>query len=966
MSEWKTNCPSAPYKTSRRILLTIAFLLLCLSPISAVNPALPADGYIIDQWGPAEGFPSNYVFALMQSTDGYLWLGTDKGLVRYDGRKFKTFSVTHSKHWDKNTVYSIIRTRPPSRGVGEAAPPENGDTPLHATANLWAATSNGLFRSNGNNFKPVNLPDAPPTGKTASKVFQDSFGTLWTGTTNNGLYRLSKGMFKRYGPPHKTTAGGLNAQCITFILEDDTGGLWVGGSDKGLFYGRNEHFLKYKLSPADREYSVYDACIDNNGTLWVATNHGLVALSNPHSSRGKKIRLYNTEHGLKDNCIRKIHLDSLYTLWVGTAKALHRMTGTDVPPFFEICMDNVSVHSILEDNEKSLWVGTGGDGLKRLRDATIKTYSQQQGFPGNIVFICKSKNTDIWMGDGNGNLHRYKNNKLHKFLKKDNKVGGIRGLGEDASGNLWFGTLLKGLYRLDVNQNKLTHYDPKTYPALERPRAIVSDSRGRLWIGTSGKGVTCRENETFTTYTIAHGLAGNEIYNIYEDKKHNLWFATNKGLNFLENGKPLKGHLETFLPDHFVMAIYEDPTRAGTLWVGSMHDGLIRIKEGKTSYVTKAHEATGNSVFQIVEDTFENFWLSGNNGITRINKKELCNHLLDPQKYPDFKCTSYDVKDGMKIQQCTPSARNSIAKTPGGELWFATRKGIVAIRPENVTLNRHPPPVVMEKIAFNGKTIPITASGNHFKGISNLEFHFSAITFIKTGMAHIQYMLQGVDEKWQQVPPFEKSSAFYRGLPSGNYVFKVIAANNDGVFNREGISFSFSLGTYFYQTLLFKIFLGVAGIPILWALAIGFKKYRLHHKLKKKYRNSTLNPNKTESILKKLNYLFEIKEIYKDDALSIRRLARKLKIKPRVLSQIINEQLNRSFSDLVNSHRIEAAKRILNGTATGTFSGVIESILDVGLEVGFNSKATFNRAFKKNTGLSPSRYKEKYEVNKKE
>jgi AraC-like DNA-binding protein len=267
-------------------------------------------------------------------------------------------------------------------------------------------------------------------------------------------------------------------------------------------------------------------------------------------------------------------------------------------------------------------------------------------------------------------------------------------------------------------------------------------------------------------------------------------------------------------------------------------------------------------------------------------------------------------------------------------------------------INKLPPPVIIEKIIVDRQSVPKNQDNPSFRGVSDIEFYFTAPTFIAPGKVKFKTKLEGYDKRWHLVSPAQNRIAEYSDLPSGEYRFKVIACNRDGIWNNTGDSFSFSIKRYFYQGIFFKISIFLSPLFIVIVLFYFLRKHSFLKKFRRKYKTSILDPEKAERYLKKLFYILEVEKVYKDEELSLQSLAEKLSIPPRELSQVINERLDMNYSNFINSYRIEEAKNLLFAPGEND-----HSILDIAYEAGFNSKAVFNRAFKKFTGMTPSEFR---------
>jgi len=437
------------------------------------------------------------------------------------------------------------------------------------------------------------------------------------------------------------------------------------------------------------------------------------------------------------------------------------------------------------------------------------------------------------------------------------------------------------------------------------------------------------------------------VFVIREDKNKNIWIGHEKGLIMAPAGDIDAPDIKTYLPGVTVTEIYEDSS--GVFWVGTDADGLKRFEKGQWVSFPPNNGLKDKKIYNILEDDRENFWIGTQDGILKISKAELNDFAAG--KIEQFQVTVFGLADGMINVVCRPVANNSAIKTDDGELWFGTLRGIAVVNPEKVYINRCPPPVVIKEAIFNYESISLASSGKSFTGIKDILFYFTAPSFASPERVKISYMLEGHDQAWNTIKSSSPRKAHYKKLPPGRYRFRVIACNSSGVWNNTGATFAFVLKPYFYQTPVFKIVAFITGLLIVIGSYLGLKKFLYHRKLRNKYRTSTLDPEKAEKCLKQLQRLMEVDKLYRDEELSLDSLAGKLAIAPRYLSQVVNEQFNKNLRDFLNEYRVAEAKEFLVRHGKNN-----HKILGIALEVGFNSKEVFNRAFKKHTGITPSEF----------
>jgi AraC-like DNA-binding protein len=470
-------------------------------------------------------------------------------------------------------------------------------------------------------------------------------------------------------------------------------------------------------------------------------------------------------------------------------------------------------------------------------------------------------------------------------------------------------------------------------------------------VGTE-RGLCLHRGETFESYTIRDGLSNNYINSIYEDGDHNLWVGTSNSLNFVKNGEFTSANIKKYLKGVPISSIYEDKRKV--LWIGTYGLGLKRFKGGEFFSFTGQNGLSCNNIHKIIEDETGNFWISSDSGVLKVSKNEL--NEAAAGNMDEINCVLFGLSDGMKSIECSRSTLNSAIRTQNGEIWFATKNGISVIDPGKIRINKFPPTVIIERIRLNGRQELQNIRVNDFKvkgdRINDVVIDFTATTFISPEKVKFKYMLKGYDLHWRYSESGLQRNADYPGLPPGRYTFKVTAGNSDGVWSKPGDFLTFTLQPGFFKTVLFKILL--VCLLLCAAIALYFIYKKNFFKQEGKYKNSHLNRERDEEYLKKLLYLLEIEKVYRDENISLQLLSEKSEIPPHYLSRVINEKMNKNFISLINGFRVEEAKKRLADPKDKHLS-----ILGIAFDVGFNSKAAFNRAFKRHTGMTPSGYKKK-------
>ena len=787
---------------TRRCFLFL--FLLVSTALMALDPDKTITQYTVQVWNIESGLPGNSVLALQQTGDGFLWIGTQDGLVRFDGIKFQLFSRGNVPQLTNNEIRALY---------------EDGN------GTLWIGTSSGGLTCFKEGKFTTYSTAAHKYLHRISAISGDRWGNLWIGSITKGLTCLSSGKFTNY-----TTKQGLPHNQVGGIYKDKNRDLWVttaNGIIKILEPGNFQVYAPPNRFPYLKTASLYDT---DTGALWIGTvKDGLFRMKNNVISR------YGADEGVPKRPITSLYRDSMKNLWIGTdGGGLTRMSngifstlrsGDGLADGF--------VYPIIQDREGSLWVGTLDGGLHQLRDDKFTTYTTREGLAHDYSYcIHEARDGRLWIGTKGGlSVLRSKTGK--PFTELFNKV--VSAIYEDPRGRPWIGTW-EGLHRF--TNGKHTIITKKDGLSDNRISCILGDSRGNTWIGTrDGLNRIDAGSDRITVFTKTADPTGNIIQFIFEDGKENLWVGTDAGLNTVKDGALTAYTLNPECREKVFRCAHED--NRGVLWFGT-DSGLIRMSSSATIYnYTLQSGLIEGDIYSILEDEHGYLWMAGRNGVSRVKKKEL--EDFSQREIAKIQPETYNEKDGMKSRWCIGPAY----KTRDGKFWFPTSVGVAMIDPNQIKTNPTPPPLMMEKIIIDGKTIksfcggsrgavfcqrwqvqatgageelendikneanfnrspmpwgPLAAGGNLEipPGVKRLEFYYTAVSFIKPGRIKFRIKLIGYDEDWVDMGPSRRAT--YTGLSPGNYNFRVTACNPDGVWNKEGVSFSFYLKPHWYKT----------------------------------------------------------------------------------------------------------------------------------------------------------------------
>ena len=759
------------------LAVTWAQLALALDPKKAITQ------YLHEAWTAENGLPQNTVQAIIQTRDGYLWLGTQDGLVRFDGTHFTPFSNGNGDGIKQPHILCLYEDREGS---------------------VWIGTlGGGLNRFKDGKLTSYTTKDGL-SSDTVGSIYEDAKGTLWIGT-REGLNQFKDGKFSVY-----TTKDGLSNNIVRAIYQDQEGSLWIGTRGGGLNRFKDGKFTSYTTKDGLSDDYVWTIYEDQEGSLWIGTEG-----SGLNRFKDGKFTSYTTKDGLLSNQIRALWEDKKGNLWIGTlGGGLSRFRDGKLASYTaKDGLSDDSVMSIYEDKEGSLWLGTNASGLSRLKDGRFSAYTIKEGLSNNMVWtIYGGRDGSIWAGT-QGGLNHLKDERVTAYTTQNGlSYDAIMAIYEDKEGNLWVGTNGGGLNRF--RDGKFTVYTTKDGLSNNNVRSIYEDKEGNLWVGTNGGGLNRFKDGKFSVYTTKDGLSNNFVRSIYQDREGNLWIGTNGGgLNRFKGGKLSAYTTREGLSNDFVWTIYED--QEGSLWIGTEGGGLNRLKNGKITSFTTKDGLFNNIVFAILEDDHANLWMSCNKGIFRVSKQEL-NDFADG-KLHSISSVVYETADGLRSNECNTGSPAG-CRTRDGKLWFPTIKGVAVIDPNNIQINTLVPPVTIEQVIIDGKAVGPTEKIEMPPGRGELEFHFTALSFLAPEKVRFKYKLEGFDKDWTEAKTERKSH--YTNIPPGRYRFRVMACNNDGIWNEAGATFDFYLKPHFYQTTWFYALCALAV-----ALA-GFGIYR--------------------------------------------------------------------------------------------------------------------------------------------
>lgn len=751
-------------------LCMVSFVFLCTSAF-ALDPDRALTQYIQDVWTTDNGLPQNSVFGITQTHDGYIWMGTMEGLVRFDGARFTVFNKQNTPAIKENWVMRVQEDQ---------------------EHNLWIGTrGGGVTRLKDRNFTNfvTQLPDPFIVA-----LCNDHSGGVWIGTTS-GLSHFQNEKFTNY-----TGKDGLTNDHIYSLYLDSADTLWIG-TRAGLNFFKNGKFGAITTEDGLPHNTVYTVAKDDGTGLWIGTKGGGLT----HYQDGKL-----TAYAIGVD-VWSIVQDRKKNVWLGTnGGGIKRFSDGKIAQYsLAEGLPSDSGYPLLEDREGSLWIGTNGGGLARLRDGKVKVYSTKEGLSNDMATsVYQDHEGAIWIGTVGSGLNCFRDGKFTLYTTRDGLSDDtISSFAEDKDGTLFIGTNL-GVNRF--KENKFSAITKKDGLLDDTVYALQPARDGGLWIGT-GNGLNHLQDGKLTSYTQKDGLSGRFVYVIFETPDGAVWIGTDNGVDRLKDGKITAYTTGQGLSNDEIFSLHGDDQ--GNLWIGTNGGGLNRFKNGRFQSVTVEQGLFDNRVYQILEDSDHNFWMSSNRGIFRVSIREL-NDAADG-RIPAVTSVSFGKSDGMRNQECNGGSFPAGWKTREGKLWFPTIAGVVVIDTRHIPRNDIVPPVHVEEMLADKQPIDSTTLP---AGKEKFEFHYTALSFLVPERVRFRYKLEGFDRDWTDAGT--QRAAYYTHLPHGDYTFRVQACNDDGVWNEAGASLSFQLMPHFYQTPWFY------GLCLIGAVALTAGAYR--------------------------------------------------------------------------------------------------------------------------------------------
>ncbi len=749
-------------KHRKALFLGNVFLLASVLGLKAQQTKVESDSLLsqssIAQWTSDNGLASNNITSAIRDHDGFVWITSYNGIMRFDGIQADMYDETKIPSFTNGAIYTVEEQMP---GV------------------LWfTSQNNGVLRFRNGQFDNID-PEGKILPKSVRCLRFDKDSTVWVGTNNSGLYKIQGKIISKVDLPelHKAT--------IIEMSIDANHVLWIAAGGKGLFSYDGKKLESIQGLSSTIVNSVY---IAPDNSILIGTLAGLDIYKSGKITHHSK---------LKNFTVNKVICDRYNRVWVGTEFGLGRFILGNEENFSFIGENDgfplSRINSLYFDDENSLWLSTGRDGLVQLRETTIVNISKQQGLANsksNIVYEGSGNN--FYIGSDGGGLDLYKNGKITPIkLQTPLFEAGIRDIYQDDNDNLWLASY-RGLLKKSKTDEQL--YDLKDGLTAIDIRRILPAEHGDLWLASrSGGLMKFSSGKVITKYNKENGLNSSYILALEKDKEGNLYLGTHSGgmAIITKDGQVKKFSLTSSDEGILIFNIHID--EQGKIWVVS-GVGLFHFDGKAFKKIILAKSLKGEVFFDWIEDHLGNVWITSSVGVLKITKSEIERHLRGEVPEVNFKLI--DSRDGMKNKECTAATHALFSSDR--RIWVPTINGVSLLYPEKLLESKILPPVYITSFSVDDQKIESGSSMIIKPGRIRYNFTYTAPSFIKPKKIQFKYKLENVDAAW--INAGTERQVTYTNLAPGNYTFKVIACNSDGYWNENGATLTFTVQPFYYQT----------------------------------------------------------------------------------------------------------------------------------------------------------------------
>ena len=786
-----------------RLALAAASMLLFCPVACALNPGLEVNQYAHTAWPARERFTGT-TQSIVQTADGRLWLGTEFGLLRFDGMRFSPWTPPAGERLPNSNIMALLAARDGTLWIGTIAglasfnngrlihDPKFAGGPVFALledreGTVWVGLHGRLCAIRGGNTECSDSergarPSPDHLGRVAVySFFEDGEGGLWAGEAESGLWRW------RPGPPKRVLPGAINSPQALAPGDHGTGLIAAIGGVLRKVGGEDSQ--EYTI-PGMRQPSARHLLRDRNGALWIGTaQQGLLRVHDGKTSQ------FAHGDGLSSDSVTALFEDREGSIWVGTTDGIDRFREPAVSTISAKQGLSRRAWSVLAARDGSLWIGTQ-DGLDRWQQGQMTVYrfrtepgtqsgGERNGAPREVTDTALADNSTgslfedqrgrIWVTSRKGAAW-FENGRFTR-VRGSLPVGAANAIAADQHGGVWISYAAFGQFHVVDGKVIESANWPWSDPEDARVSTVVSDPlTGGLWVGFKHDGLTYLTRPQAGMYSPIEGAGAERVWNFHRDHEGTLWAAT--------------------------------------------EGGLRRIRDGHVATLTAKNGLPCDAVRWVIEDDAFSLWLYTACGLLRITRPDLEAWVSDQNR--KIHTTMLDGADGVRVHALLNPYTPVVTKSPDGKIWFAHLDGVSVIDPLDLRTNKVPPPVYIEQIiADDRKYTPIRGLRLPPR-VRDLSIDYTALSFVAPEKMRFRFKLEPQDQEWREVVNVRQVE--YSNLSPGNYRFCVMASNNSGVWNEIGDTLEFSIAPAYYQTNLFR----VASVAAFFLILLGLYRYRLY------------------------------------------------------------------------------------------------------------------------------------------
>jgi signal transduction histidine kinase/ligand-binding sensor domain-containing protein len=739
----------------------------------------------IHQWTGDNGLVSNNVTGSIQAKSGFIWITTYNGIMRFDGNAVDVFDRQNIPFLLTDAFYKVYEDK---------------------QGTLWfASQGSGVVRYKNGKFDPIHQEKLP---KSIRCLFLDEDGSVWAGSNNEGLFRLHGTEYIE--PVHMEIFKGKFVLDITRFNNS----IWVATEGDGVYEINGSEIRNFTEKDGLYNDVVNTLSVTSTGTLLIGTSAGLNAFS-----KGKLLK-YDFS---KDTRINFVTTDSNNRVWVGSEIGLGRIDSKR--QVYEFIGEDdgyplARINSINFDNEGSAWIATGRDGLVQIKQPKLITLTTRTGLSMDRTnVVTETDDHSFYIGSDGGHVNVYRHGKVENVqLKTPLNKAGIRDICIDETGTMWIASYKGLIQKTKTSERLFTQKDG--LPAIDI-RRILRDANNNLWIGSRSGGVIKFKNgKILEQYDKNHGMQANYVLALEVDSLGNIYVGTHSGgMTIIKKD----GTTQTFnisKDDSGVLIFNIHLTKNGeAMLVTSM--GLLKFNGSTFQQLMLDHSIKGETYFDWIEDGNGDVWITSNVGIMKVKRNDLNQYLIG--KLPHLPTRLFDKQDGMKNKECTPT-RSIVSAS--GKIWIPTIGGVAVFYPELIKNNPIVPPVYIKRLVTDSKTFYADSGAVKSDNLRYI-FHYTALSYLSPSKVYFKYKLEGVDPDWVETRSARQTE--YTNLKPGDYTFRVIACNNDGIWNEQGAAMHFTVDPFFYQTTWFYASL-ILLVLIIFYISYKWRVFRVEQR----------------------------------------------------------------------------------------------------------------------------------------